>query len=405
MIEQALIKACSLSRDNHYLINKYINSKEYTREFKYIIKFISDYYSRDSKATKVDVPTIKSQIASNLDNDKHVARLHDMLDAAMASEASAENAAALVLMAKKHELSIQLATALANDDESSKVDTLLDELKVIRGATSLDDLEESIEVIDSISADNLVQSRLASGNLLEVYPKVINNKLDGGLEGGDHVVLFGLTEMGKTAASIQMAAGFAYQGHRGLYLINEDKTSRIAQRFVSCLSGMTKYDIMNDPRTAQERADSRGLANITVVGITPGSLGQIERLVEKYDPRWVVLDQLRNIQTGTRNNRVVQLEEAATGMRNILKSANVAGVSVTQAGNSAYDKLYLDIGDVDFSNVGIPSQADVMVGLGATLEMMKGNVRGISLCKNKLSGDHAELLVSIVPALSQVKGT
>ena len=406
-MELVLLKSGLVDRKHFLTLVNYINLKgdRYSREFKMLFKFIGDYYSRDNEAQYVATDVLKEQISVSLDNEKHVVRFHEMIDRALNQESSDNNVVATIILAKEHEIGLAIATALANGSDPKKIDELIREREVIRSATSLSDLEggDQAEVIEHIDLDAITQARLDRGNLLEVYPRSINSRLDGGVEGGDHIILFGQTEIGKSAFSIQIASGFAYQGAPGLYIINEDKTSRIAQRIGSCLSGMDKYAMMNDPAAAQAKAMERGMGNIRVIGLAPGSLAQVEGLVEKYQPRWIIVDQLRNLHTGTKNNRVVQLEEAATGMRNILKAANCVGVSVTQAGASADNKIFLDVGDVDFSNVGIPAQADVMIGVGADERMKLSNERGISLPKNKLSGDHAQFITRLVPQLSQVR--
>lgn len=404
-MEQQILKACLSSRHDFALIKEYVDVDRYSKEFKYLLKFISDYYARDTGEERVRTDLLKAQIAESTLNEKHVQRFVEAIDRADAAETSGSNVTAVIILAKIHEAKIRLATALANGDSEERVTELIERFRKLSNASSLSDIEDQgeAEILDTIDIDKLSQERLAKGGLLRLYPKSLTDKTDGGVEGGDHIVLYGPTEIGKSAASIQLACGFANQDAKGLYLINEDKTSRIAQRLVHCLSNMNKFDCMNEPAKAQQLANDRGLGNIVVVGLAPGSLGQIEALIEKYDPRWVVVDQLRNIITGTKNNRVVQLEEAATGMRNILKASNVVGVSVTQAGDSATNKPYLEVGDVDFSNVGIPAQADLMIGIGATESMLALNERGISLPKNKLSGDHAKYVVRIVPELSQIR--
>lgn len=404
-MEQQILKACLSSRHDFALIKEYVDVDRYSKEFKYLLKFISDYYARDTSEDRVRTDLLKAQIAESTLNEKHVERFVQAIDRADAAETSGSNVTAVIILAKIHEAKIRLATALANGDSEERVNELVERFRKLSVASSLSDIEDQgeAEVLDSIDIARLSQDRLERGGLLRLYPKSLTDKTDGGLEGGDHVVLYGLTEIGKSAASIQMSCGFANQGARGLYIINEDKTSRIAQRHVHCLSGMDKFECARDPEKAQRLANERGLGNVIVVGLAPGSLSQIEALVEKYDPRWIIVDQLRNILTGTKNNRVVQLEEAATGMRNILKASNTVGISVTQAGDSATNKPYLEVGDVDFSNVGIPAQADLMIGIGATESMLALNERGISLPKNKLSGDHAKYVVRIVPSLSQIR--
>jgi len=51
--------------------------------------------------------------------------------------------------------------------------------------------------------------------------------------------------------------------------------------------------------------------------------------------------------------------------------------------------------DVDSSKTGLPASADLMIGLGMDHTMQANGMLGISLCKNKLSGDHAKFTVSV----------
>ena len=60
------------------------------------------------------------------------------------------------------------------------------------------------------------------------------------------------------------------------------------------------------------------------------------------------------------------------------------------------------MGDVDFSNTGIPAQADVMVGIGMDASLEAEGLRTISLPKNKVSGIHDNFPVRITPQLSRI---
>ena len=61
------------------------------------------------------------------------------------------------------------------------------------------------------------------------------------------------------------------------------------------------------------------------------------------------------------------------------------------------------MGDVDNSNTGIPAQADVMIGIGATSEDESQGRRVLSLPKNKRSGNHEYFAVNVDPQLSRVR--
>ena len=59
--------------------------------------------------------------------------------------------------------------------------------------------------------------------------------------------------------------------------------------------------------------------------------------------------------------------------------------------------------DVDSSRIGAPGTADVLIGVGADEEMLLQNVRAISICKNKVGGNHEGFTVNIDTARSKLK--
>lgn len=231
-------------------------------------------------------------------------------------------------------------------------------------------------------------------------PMSLNDRLGGGLKKGNHVVAFGRPEAGKSCFSINAACGFARQGYKGLYFINEDRPEDIILRCISNLSGIPKHEFSDRTQEATDLAHENGYENIMVISVAPGTLDQIERLCERYKPDWMVIDQLRNIQI-KEDNRVIQLEKAATGIRTIAKKYDIATVSVTQAGDSASGKAVLDMSDIDSSKTGIPAQADLMVGIGINDELELRGMRQLSLPKNKLGGRHESFHVNIDPLLSR----
>ncbi len=154
---------------------------------------------------------------------------------------------------------------------------------------------------------------------------------------------------GKTAFNLTIACGFASQGASGIYFLNEDRLEDVYLRGLCCITGQPENVIKSDLNKWGEIARDMGFGNIMFVSLAPGTLADIDRFCEKYKPRWIVVDQLRNLQM-KETNKVLQLEYATTGIRNIAKKHNLVAVSTTQAGDSAEGKRLLDMGDVDFSN-------------------------------------------------------
>jgi hypothetical protein len=60
------------------------------------------------------------------------------------------------------------------------------------------------------------------------------------------------------------------------------------------------------------------------------------------------------------------------------------------------------MGDVDFSNTGIPAAVDLMMGLGADKSDLESNHRVVSFPKNKIGGDHTPTIIEIDPKRSLV---
>lgn len=242
-------------------------------------------------------------------------------------------------------------------------------------------------------------------NTVKLFPKALNDKIGGGAPKGTHILVFARPEAGKSLISINLAYGFCKQGMKTLYIGNEDPASVMWNRFLSRFSGMDKYQIVANRGRAYTQAEQHNYSNLAFIHMQPGSVGEIERILKQARDRGdpfdcLVVDQLRNLRAKSMS-KVEGLEENAIGVRGLAQRYSLVAVSITQAGDSAEGKLELTMGDVDFSNTGIPAQVDVMIGVGVTPEYDRGNVRYISFPKNKLGNDHTGCLVRVEPKLSK----
>lgn len=393
-MERELLRCALTSRQDYELITQHINTKTagrkssaYSQEFQVLMDRVGKYYERDPTADVANIEVIGAQIEESIRSEKLVSRLKDILSEAAGSSVSVTNVREVVLLAQEQEVADKLAAALVAGDRA-KADTLIVELQSLR-ANSLLMEEEEDDVLNCVDLSVLLESEYDPTNVIEIYPKSLNDRLDAGARKGHHIIILAPVNMGKTACCVNIGSGVGYQGKKVLHLINEDRAQDVYVRYVSNLSGMTKHEIRDDPQGANEKARARGLDNVFVKDIKPGTPEQIKHFIKKYEPEVVIVDQLRNLQMKA-ENRTNQLERAATEMRNIAKQDKVLMISVTQAADSARDKLVLDSGDVDSSNVGIPAQADLLIGIGADEAAKAEGVRWLSIIKNKISGteDH-----------------
>ena len=406
-MEAQLLAASLASRDSYELIKEYITLKSstYSKQFQVVMNKLGEYYARDSAAVKADVSLLLTQISETIRNDKHIATFRDMLTAAQAVDLSEANVKATVLLAKQQEVGDRLSQALVMDAGQAKVDELLAELQELRSVTSIEQLasqEEAARVLSGAELDlnALLHKENDASNLIKLYPTSLNERVDGGVKRGHHIIVFARPNAGKTATCVHMSCGFLHQGFRVLYIINEDREEDIYLRHVNNLSGYDKYTLTGNVQEAQAKARGRGIDRLVIAGLAPGSIKQIAELIEQHSPDVVIVDQLRNLNVRA-DSRVNQLDAAARGVRDLGKYYNVLMVSVTQAGDSAEGKAVLDMGDVDFSNTGIPAACDVLLAVGKDATLEAEQRRMISLPKNKL-GREEHFVVNITPSLSRL---
>lgn len=398
-MERMLLAAALRSRASYELISAHITLGKYSRAFQIVWDMVGNYYKRDGNAQIVQPDILLAFIEETVRNPKHVAEFVDTIKEAWALDVSEVNVETVVLESRKAEVADELAVALTNREDT---DELMEQYSALKSASSLEELhEQGTDEFSVYDLDDILRAEADATGKYIIYPEAINDRLGGGAGGGHHIVVFARPETGKTALCISMACGLARQDAEGLYFGNEDRPQDLMVRCMSNLTGWTRNQILTNPEQAKDLATEHGLNNIRMISLAPGTPRQIEAFVKKYKPKWVVIDQLRNVAVKS-DSRVNQLEMAATFARNLAKKYNILVISVTQAGDSASFKEVLDMGDVDFSNTGIPAQADVMIGMGVTDALERQGLRMISLPKNKIGGDHAHFLVRIHPFLSRV---
>jgi len=219
---------------------------------------------------------------------------------------------------------------------------------------------------------------------------------------GDNIIVFGPTEIGKSLFVVNLEACFLAQGLRVGHFENEEPSERHNLRLISRLTEKTKSELYDPTQWEAIRATltKKGYPGYTVIDMAPGSVEEIRTICQDLRLDVVVINQMRNLASKA-ESRTNQLEQIATGIRNIGKECSVLPVSVTQAGASSFGKSVLNRGDIDSSNVGIPGQADLIIGINATEEQEAQGIRCISTPKNK-SGNKTPFFCHFDTLLSKV---
>lgn len=366
---------------------------------KIIFAEIAAFYRRDPAANAADKEILLAAVEQRLNNDKQFKRLAEVIKELQV--VSLPNLLEIYRKQKKFMVANELAVALLKQDDD-KVRELSQKWSAWDVGVE-QDKEETADVFEKIDIES-VFAPIQRENLMPLFPASLNELTDGGATRGDHILIAGRVENGKSLVAVNLASGLCFSGKRVLYIGNEDAPARMIPRFVSRLTGLTKQQIIQDYKSAQNKANKRGFNNLIFINARECSLNHIDNWLSKYKPDAMVVDQIRNINAGN-VEKTEQLEKVATGIRRLIKKHNVLGISISQSMNDAehINKLIGDMADVANSKVDLPGQADLLILLGTNDDYRNRNMVMFSIPKNKLSGWHGSYPVRINPLLSQVE--
>jgi len=399
MQDKKILSAVIQDRTNYDQIADHVDIDKFGPEIKLIWNEVIEYYQADASAACVDREILLARLERRLPDPKHSSRCQGIVKDL--PEVSGTNVVREVLELQAHSVGLELAAGIAAGKGLVSLRPLGEKWLTLADASDLDNPNEEIT---NVQLKALVERRLDNRNLIQIAPRALNDRLDGGARPGHHVLVFAPTEMGKTLFVINMVAHMLRTGVRVLYVGNEDPAEDIILRLASRVSGLDKFRLKDSADSTQEVLDKAGWNNFVFADLAPGTFPRINRLVKKYKPQVVVLDQLSNINVAVSRNesKTGSLEAAAKEARALAKKHQILVVSVTQAADSATGKAVLGRGDVHNSNVGIPAQVDVMIGIGADESMEVRGLREVSLVKNKVSGNHDHFTVTFDPIYSKV---
>lgn len=355
-----------------------------------IWKAIDEYYQTDLEATHIDLALLRGNVDARTHDPKRREALQEALGSLSSGDASLVNARNLAHLLGKRRIAERLATGLLTGGADEEISALMAEYQ-------RKDVEDDDSELPTWTSDVILPGGDDRAQRIPIGPDVLNKKLRGGALPGHHITIFARPEVGKSALALSVAARAAYKRHKVLYLGNEDPIRDLMMRALQIFTTRSLDTVLADLESSLELALKRGAGNLMFREMSPGSLGEIDRLCRKYNPRLLVIDQMRNVGAGKVENLTQKLDQVAQGARALAKLHQCTVLSVTQAGDSARNKAYLDDGDVDSSNTGIPAACDALIGIGCTPDLRSANQRILALCKNKIGGRHDHVTVRLDP--------
>jgi len=399
MHDGSVVAACLDSRAAYDRVSQFVDKHEFTPMAQYWWELVVGWYLRDDSSTAVDRKLLRDR-GKRQANEKHRDTMLSWFDD-LPSDVSPDNAVFELLEVKRHAKGNELAAQMGEDPD--KLLPVAMEYTELLQATSLQK-----DTWIASEGDDDIAFELDDSAKITVLPQALNRRLRGGVGPGTHIILFGPTEIGKSALAINMVAGFLRQGKRVLYVSNEDAANKIRLRVRSNLANMSADEIHDNPDEARSRSRAKGFENLFVGNMDPGDVRQIERKVEEFNADIIVIDQLRNLHStgGAKNASGTQrIDQAAQEVRSLLIRKQLVGISIMQAyaGEHGKPTVWFHANDVDSSRIGAPGTADVLLGMGADEEMLLQGLRAISICKNKVGGMHEGFICNIDPKRSKLK--
>ena len=393
-MESKILSSIIKDRESFNKLSKLNVKDSFSDPAKFIYDIVCDFYDNDTSVSFVDLELVEKRIEREL--PKQIDLYRNILKTLNETTSSA-NLLNEVIAVKKDSIARELSSLLLTQQRAGAIE-LMEEYKNVE--TSFDEDDEDESLLEGVKICDIVES-LKNQNRIKLWPKALHQATGGAIR-GNNVLVFGRPEVGKSLFIINMVGGLLHDGYKVLFIENEDPAKSTMSRLICRLADKPLIDVIENPDEVENVVRQRGYNNLILKSLSPGTFRDIQSLIDHHGVDVVVINQLRNIWVG-KESRVEQMEIAATSARNLAKKNDILVIGVTQAGDSGTNKLRLEMGDIDFSNTGMPAQMDLIIGVGSNEEYDSKSWRMISLPKNKLSGEHLYFPVTVDTKINKVK--
>lgn len=390
-MERKLLSICLFDREDFERVQPLINTREdLSDKGNLIYKYIKEFYDTDENAEKVDTDLLLSTIERN--NPNHIEQFRDVVESL--TPTSASNVIKEVMALKRYNKGLKLSNLLLNGSDSD-IDAAIAEYVELASSKLAD---EDDGILCGVDLEDLY----ANGSVkdFKLYPGSLNTILEGGVSRQNHIIIYAKPEVGKSLFCLNIAAGLCGQGHKVLYIGLEEPAKDLLTRFQTRLTMWDKDRVQSDMGASTALSREKGYDNFMLYHMAGATPAQITKLVIKYKPDVLIVDQILKMNMPSANDEMTTVTKASDFMRKMGIKHNLLAVSVTQAGAEA--KLVLKQSDIYQSSTAVAGDADLMIGIGTNDAFEKQNKRMISLPKNKISGKHDYFVVGVDPIHSKV---
>lgn len=249
---------------------------------------------------------------------------------------------------------------------------------------------------DDISIDTIIQKNDLEARWTFNIP-TLTRKVEG-VNAGHLIEVGARPNTGKTSFHASLIAGpggFAEQGANCIILCNEESYHRVAARYLTAATGMTMWDIKNNPAKARD-AYHHVYDKIKIKDSTGRDMSWVESVCKSYKPDVIVLDMGDKFATMSGYSRPDEaLKANAIYARMIAKQYDCAVFYMSQLSAEAEGKTILNQSMMEGSRTGKAAEADLMILIAKNPQVEgqdeEDNQRHLNLVKNKLTGWHGRI--------------
>lgn len=224
----------------------------------------------------------------------------------------------------------------------------------------------------------------------------------GGAGPGNLIVVFARPEVGKTALTTSLVAGFldpTVQGRelKVAYMGNEEPGTKVGLSILRAITGKSDMELKDDYAKGKAKYPDWDSvrSRLDLCDISGMSVEQLRRYAEKNKPDVLIADQIDKFRiSGEFSGDHSRLKEVYVITREIAKRNNLLMINVSQASAEAEGRMYLHYSMLDNSKTGKAGEADLIVGIGKREGTEDDGMRYLNLSKNKLNGNHATITVN-----------
>lgn len=209
------------------------------------------------------------------------------------------------------------------------------------------------------------------------------NESIGGLHKGDSGFIFARTNAGKSTFVASEVSNMLKQiTSPCCFFFNEEAAARMKWRVFQAYFGATDQRLLENIEKCQAMFDEETKGLFKFYNMPMIQKREVDAICKDIKPQLIVIDNVDKVYGFKGDREDLRLKHIYTWQRELAKTYGIA-IGVCQAGSTAENKKWLQHTDIDSAHTAKSSEADFIIGIGATYDVGAEDIRYLHIVKNK----------------------